>query len=175
MLYSTHLASAALALLLALPGAAFAQSAQLPSTTTTPSAPPAASAPINPHGAPGSTAAQRVEAHIKELHSQLRITAAEQPQWEQFANVMRENARAMDREFAQRAQQFPTMNALQDMQSYERIADAHARHLQKLVPAFEILYNAMPEQQKQLADQVFRANAQAHAQKRMQTGRNEVR
>jgi hypothetical protein len=39
------------------------------------------------------------------------------------------------------------MNAMQNMQSYEQIAEAHAQHLQKLVPAFDALYNAMPEQQ----------------------------
>jgi len=32
----------------------------------------------------------------------------------------------------------------------------------KLVPAFDNLYNAMPEQQKKLTDQVFRANAEQH-------------
>ena len=83
---------------------------------------------------------------------------------------MRGNARDMDQAFMQRAQQYPTMNAVQNMQSYEQIAEAHAQHLQKLVPAFENLYNAMPEQQKQLTDQVFRANAESNAQKRMQTG-----
>jgi len=54
-------------------------------------------------------------------------------------------------------------NAVQNMQSYEQIAEAHAQHLQKLVPAFDNLYNAMPEQQKKLTDQVFRANAEQHA------------
>lgn len=127
------------------------------------------------HAASGNSAQQRVEEHIKLLHSQLRITAAEGPQWEQFANVMRENARSMDEEFSQRAQQYQAMNALQNMQSYEKIAEAHAQHLQQLVPAFENLYNAMPAQQKQLTDQVFRANAETKAQKRMQTGRNEAR
>ena len=76
---------------------------------------------------------------------------------------MRENARDMDQAFMQRAQQYPTMNAMQNMQSYEQIAEAHAQHLQKLVPAFDNLYNAMPEQQKKLTDQVFRANAERHA------------
>ena len=63
-----------------------------------------------------------------------------------------------------RAEQFPTMNAVQNMESYEQIAEAHAQHLQKLVPAFQNLYNAMPDQQKQLADQVFRANVEKQAQ-----------
>ena len=93
----------------------------------------------------------------------LEFTPAEQPQWDQFAQVMRENARDMDQAFMQRAQQYSTMNAVQNMQSYEQIAEAHARHLQKLVPAFDNLYNTMPEQQKKLTDQVFRVNAERHA------------
>ena len=73
------------------------------------------------------------------------------------------------------------MNAVQNMQSYEQIAEAHTRasiaeahtrHLQKLVPAFDTLYNAMLEQHKQLTDHVFRANAETNQQKRMQTGQN---
>jgi len=77
---------------------------------------------------------------------------------------MRENARDMDQVLMQRSQQVQSMNALQNMQSYEQIAAAHAQHVQKLVPAFENLYNAMPDQQKRLADQVFRENAEKHAQ-----------
>ena len=46
---------------------------------------------------------ERVEARIKELHAQLRITPAEEPQWNEFAQVMRENARDMDQAFMQRA------------------------------------------------------------------------
>jgi len=161
---SNYLASAAMAALLALPGAALAQSSPTPA---------ASASPLATQRAPGNNAEERVETHIRQLHAQLRITPAEQPQWEQFAAVMRDNARDMDQAFVQRAQQFPTMSAVQNMQSYQQIAEAHAQHLQKLVPAFDTLYNAMPEQQRQLTDQVFRANAQTNAQKRMQTGSND--
>ena len=171
MLRSTYFASAAIAALLALPAAALAQSSQASTTAaTTPSAPTAAASPMSANAVPGGNAEQRVEAHIRQLHAQLRITSAEQPQWERFANTMRENARTMDQEFVQRMQQFPTMNALENMQSYERIADMHAEDLHKLVPAFENLYSVMPEQQKRLTDQVFRENAEANAQKHMETG-----
>ena len=112
----------------------------------------------------GKNAEERVERRIGELRAQLRITPAEQQQWDQFANVMRENARDMDRIFIERAQQLESMTALQNMQSYQQIADAHAQHLQKLVSAFQSLYEAMPDQQKQLADQVFHANAEQRAQ-----------
>jgi protein CpxP len=157
---SSHLAAAAVVALLALPAAALAQPAQSPA----PAAPPAdASSPMTSQPVPGKNTAERVQNHIKQLHAQLHITPAEQTQWDQFANVMRENARDMDQAFMQRAQQYPTMNAVQNMQSYEQIAEAHAQHLQKLVPAFDTLYNAMPEQQKELTDRVFRANAEQHA------------
>jgi predicted outer membrane protein len=158
---SSHFASAALIALLALPAAALAQPTQSPA----PAAPPAAaSSPLASQPVPvGKTMEERVENHIKQLHAQLHITPAEQPQWDQFAQVMRENARDMDQAFMQRAQQYPTMNAMQNMQSYEQMAEAHVRHLQKLVPAFDNLYNAMPEQQKKLTDQVFRANAERRA------------
>ena len=115
---------------------------------------------------PGKNAEERVEHRIKELHAQLHITPAEEPQWDQFAEVMRDNARAMDQAFRERAQGFESMNAVQNMQSYEKLAQAHAQDLEKLVPAFQKLYDAMPDQQKQLADQVFRTNAEEHAQRR---------
>ena len=134
-----------------------------PSLPHRPPRPAAASSPMTSHPVPGKNMEERVENHIKQLHAQLHITPVEQPQWDQFAQVMRENARDMDQAFMQRAQQYPTMNAMQNMQSYEQMAEAHVLHLQKLVPAFDNLYNAMPEQQKQLTDQVFRANAERHA------------
>jgi uncharacterized membrane protein YfbV (UPF0208 family) len=116
------------------------------------------------HPVAGKHAEERVEARIKELHAQLRITPAEEPQWNEFARVMRENARDMDEAFMQRAQQFTTMNAVQSMQSYEQISEQHAQRVQKLIPAFQKLYDAMPDQQKQLTDQVFRANSEKHMQ-----------
>jgi 7-keto-8-aminopelargonate synthetase-like enzyme len=169
MIGSRYLTSAAVAALLALPAVAFAQSTQPPAAAA------AGGSPLASRPAAGSTAEQRVEEHIKQLHAQLRITSAEEPQWNQFADVMRGNARSMDQAISARMQQYPTMNALQNMQSYEQIAQTHAQDLDKLVPAFENLYNAMPAPQKQVADQVFRANAETNAQKRMQTGRNEAR
>jgi periplasmic protein CpxP/Spy len=166
LISSERLALTAAVALILLPPCALAQSSQPPAAQgATPPPPIAATSPIAGQPVAGKTAAERVERRIKELHTQLHITPAQQPQWDQFALVMRENARDMDQAFMQRSQQFATMNAVQNMQSYEQIAEEHAKRLQKLVPAFENLYNAMPEQQRQLADQVFRANAERHAQR----------
>jgi periplasmic protein CpxP/Spy len=84
---------------------------------------------------------------------------------------MRDNARDMDEAVEQRAQQFPTMTAVENMQSYEKLAENHVQHLQKLIPAFQSLYDAMSPEQKKTADQVFRAGAEAHAAAR--TGGNQ--
>ena len=168
---ATGVAFVAIAALLWLP-AAMAQSRQTAAVQGAASPPPAAAAsPLAGHPVPGKNAEERVERRIKELHGQLQITPAEEPQWNEFAQAMRENARDMDQAFVQRAQQFPTMNAVQNMQSYEQLSEEHAQRVQKLVPAFQKLYDAMPDAQKRVADQVFRANAEKHTEHTAQSHR----
>lgn len=99
---------------------------------------------------------QRVERHIAELHRRLDITPAEEPQWNAFAQVMRDNAMHMDQAFQARRAKGPSMNALEDLRSYAAVAQAHADDMQRLIPAFQALYDTMPPQQKTVADQVFR-------------------
>jgi Mg-chelatase subunit ChlI len=168
---ATGVAFVAIAALLWLP-AAMAQLRQTAAVQGAASPPPAAAAsPLAGHPVPGKNAEERVERRIKELHGQLQITPAEEPQWNEFAQVMRENARDMDQAFVQRAQQHPTMNAVQNMQSYEQLSEEHAQRVQKLVPAFQKLYDAMPDAQKRVADQVFRANAEKHMENTAQSHR----
>jgi hypothetical protein len=94
---SNRLASVAIAALLALPGAALAQSAQHSATQVITPPPPAnTTSPMAGRPVAGKNAEERVENRIKDLHAQLHITPAEEPQWNQFAGVMRENAREMD-------------------------------------------------------------------------------
>jgi periplasmic protein CpxP/Spy len=164
---SNYLAPLAVAAVLALPGVALAQS-QAPASASPGMEKPAAapSSPLAGHPVAGKSAQERVEQRIKELYSQLHITPAERPQWDQFAQVMRDNARDMDQAWLQRVDNFQSLNAVQNMQSYEQIAEQHAQHVQKLVPAFQNLYNSMPDEQKRLADQVFRANAVRQSQTR---------
>ena len=128
---SSRFAPAAVAALLSLPAAAWAQSSQSPATQpATPPAPAAVASPMANHPVAGRNAEERVENRIKELHAQLGITSAEEPQWNQFAEAMRDNARAMDQAFRERAQGFESMNAVQNMQSYEKLAQAHAQDLE---------------------------------------------
>ncbi len=158
MISSNRMIALAVAALLAAPAAALAQSTQAPG--------PAPHRPTSPgasKAAPGGAVA-RVDQHIKELRGQLKITPAQEAQWQQFAQVMRDNAREMDQAVMQRAQQFSSMTAVEDMESYEKIAESHVQHLQKLIPAFSNLYTSMTPEQKQRADEVFRARAESRAQ-----------
>jgi protein CpxP len=107
----------------------------------------------------GHNMAVKIEQRITDLHARLQISAAQQPQWSQFAQVMRDNAQSMDLAFQQRVDAIPTMTAAQNMQSYAQVATDHAQDMQKLVPAFQALYDTMSDNQKHTADQVFRADA----------------
>ena len=97
----------------------------------------------------------RVEQRITDLHRKLQITPAQQPQWERFTAVMRDNARSMVRGFDARVEKLPTMTAPESMNSYAAMSMEHAVEMQKLVPAFTALYATMSDAQKKVTDTVF--------------------
>jgi len=127
------------AVLFILPSAAMAQASPAPEPT-----------------AKAMPADSRVEAHIKSLHNALHITAAQEPQWQAVAEVMRDNAKTTRALVEERTAKAKTMTAIDDLHSYAAIADAHAAGIKKLTPAFEALYATMSDAQKKNADVVFR-------------------
>ena len=107
----------------------------------------------------GHNGEAKVEQRIKDLHAKLAISSAQQAQWDDFVQVMRDNARSMEQTFRQREHSLQSMTATENMQSYAQVATEHAQEMQKLVPAFQALYATMSDNQKMTADQVFRADA----------------
>ena len=97
-----------------------------------------------------------MERHIAGLQRRLKITPDEQPQWDAFAGVMRQNAAHMETLQRDRSEKVVTMNASEDMRSYADVARAHADDLQRLATAFDTLYAAMTPEQKTVADRTFR-------------------
>jgi pyruvate/2-oxoglutarate dehydrogenase complex dihydrolipoamide acyltransferase (E2) component len=149
--------------IIGLSGFAFAAAAAPPAAGNPTAAPPAA-APSGQAAAPAKPAVHRnqesmVEQRIADLHARLKITPAEEAQWGQFAQVMRDNAVAIDQAFQSRVKALPTMTAADNVKSYADLSAEHAQEMQKLVPVFQALYGTMPDSQKHLADQVFRADA----------------
>jgi protein CpxP len=99
-----------------------------------------------------------VEQRITSLHTALKITPAEETDWNSVAQAMRENAAAMQKVVAEKSTQAPqSMNAVQDMQAYEKLAQTHVDGLKNLISSFDTLYNSMPDPQKKVADQVFQS------------------
>jgi hypothetical protein len=115
---------------------------------------------------------ERVEARLAYARTALKITDAQQPQWENFANVLRKQARDMDQRFQQRHAQFEarraqrgegapgaqarpqgrSVNAIERLErTQQRMAERSAR-LNEVIAAAKPLYALLTPEQKQVAD-----------------------
>jgi periplasmic protein CpxP/Spy len=101
---------------------------------------------------------ETVEQRITNLRTALKITPAQEAQWNGVAQDMRENAAAMDKLVAEtRATPPQSMTAVADLKMYQKFAQAHVDGLKNMLSHFEALYAAMPDAQKKIADEVFRS------------------
>src|ERR1019366_266953 len=98
----------------------------------------------------------RTELHIKEMHAKLKITPAQEEQWSKVAQAMRDNAKTMDTLTQARIDHAKDMTAVDDLESYGKISEAHADGVKKLTPVFAALYDSMVDAQKKEADILFR-------------------
>ena len=148
-------AKAAIPALLTL--AAFATSAwaqDAASGNPAPAAPAASASSAPAHD--GNKHGDEVEAQIKRLHDQIKITPAQEQQWDAFAQVMRDNAQKTRDAYHERGEKFASMNADDSMKSYASLAQLHADNMQKLSAAFSTLYASLSDAQKADADAAFR-------------------
>jgi hypothetical protein len=104
----------------------------------------------------------RAEARIKELHTKLGITPAQEEAWNKIADVMRENSKTMESFISERKEKSGAMSAVEDLKSYGAIVEAHADGIRKFIAAFEPLYAGMSEEQKKTADTVFSHPGRRH-------------
>jgi LTXXQ motif family protein len=102
---------------------------------------------------PVATPPQNVEANISGLRQKLQITAAQEPQFNTVANVMRDNARS-----EASAPQRPPANAtaVDDLRVYIQYSELELAGLKKLLPALDALYSTLSPVQKKTADAIFR-------------------
>jgi periplasmic protein CpxP/Spy len=105
---------------------------------------------------PADAKGESVEQRITQLHADLKVTPAQESQWNAVAQAMRDNAANMERLVAKKHQQAPqNMTALDDLQTYQEFTQQHLDGLKNLTSAFKSLYESMPDPQKKNADQVF--------------------
>lgn len=143
----------------------FAQATPAPAAPAQPApTAPAQSAQMAPaptvHGGHGThraavrTRAQLVEVMISNMRKRLRITPAEQSQFDAVADVMRTNAKAMETLLAERAHD-TDQSAVASLHWYEKLTEAHATALKNFTPAFETLYATLSPSQRKAADAMF--------------------
>jgi hypothetical protein len=104
---------------------------------------------------------ERVEARLAYIRTALKITDAQQPQWEGFANVLRKHARDMDQRMSERRAHFQKGAQRPDRQNVtaierlertqQRMAQRSAR-LNEVIAAAKPLYASLSPEQKQVAD-----------------------
>lgn len=120
--------------------------------------PPPAAAPAAAPAAPTHVLKheEEVDARIRSMHDQLKITSQQEPQWNALAQTMRDNAAQSEQAFDDRRQKMATINADDAMKSYAQLAQMHADHMQKLAASFSALYAVLTPEQKATADRLFR-------------------
>jgi len=103
-----------------------------------------------------ASVAQGVERRIADIHGKLRITPAQETKWNDVAQVMRKDAQAIEAIANHRQLDLANMTAVENLRSFQKLAQAHADGLNNLSAAFEPLYADMSDEQKKNADAVFR-------------------
>ncbi len=96
------------------------------------------------------------EQRIKKMHAKLNLVPTQEEGWAKVAQVLRDNAQVMDTLTQKRVDHAKKMSAIDDLKSYEEIAQAHLDGVQKMIPVFSDLYDTMTEKQKNAADILFR-------------------
>lgn len=128
---------------------------------------------------------ERVDARLAEARAALKITDAQQPQWESFSNVLRKQARDMDQRVEQhraqrdaggaqgadaagaRASQRPearNVSAIERLERRQQRMAEHSARLNDVIAAAKPLYAAFTPEQKQIADTMLAR--QGHGGKR---------
>lgn len=108
--------------------------------------------PAGPRG--GMMDPQRVEERLVSLKSDLKITEAQTPAWNGFADAMRANVKAMQSAAVDmRPAEGAAPDALKRMEAMDAMAKVHAQGAERLLNAFRPLYAQMSEEQRQVAAQ----------------------
>jgi hypothetical protein len=134
---------------------AFAQAAP------SPDAPQARTAPRGPgmHGHHAQrarmSAADRTEARLAYVRTALKITDAQQPQWDAFAGVLRKHAQQRDEFRKTRLEQGKparAANAIERLERRQKFMTVASERMGEVLAAAKPLYASLSPEQQQIAD-----------------------
>lgn len=128
---------------------AFAETAPSPANVTDQSQ-------AHHHGRFGMMPGQLVDGRIAFLKTELKITPAQEGQWDQFAAIMRQNAQSLDQAIANARQHRGTaMNAADRIEMQAQFAKLRADNEARLANAFRPLYASLSPEQQQVANELM--------------------
>lgn len=93
-----------------------------------------------------------VEGRIASLKTDLKITDAQAPQWNRFADALRGTAKSMNSMYQQMMQPGTAATLPARLDRQEKMLSAHLTSLKTLKEALEPLYSSFSDEQKKLAD-----------------------
>lgn len=97
-----------------------------------------------------------------DLKRQLKITPQQEPQFNAFAEAMRNNDQQIDALMRQQGAGNP--NAVEGLRRAQQLAEAQANGLKQLLPPLQALYDSLSDPQKKIADQVLGGPAETGGQ-----------
>jgi hypothetical protein len=101
--------------------------------------------------------AEHVEGRLAFIKAELKITDAQQPQWNAFADAVRANARAMkDMAMPMMGQEAQPRTLPERLAQHEKMVSLHLESLQQLKSAVDPLYAVLSDEQKETADALAR-------------------
>lgn len=136
--------------------AAVGLSPALAQNTPTPAAPGAGQTQMRQHAR--MLPSQLVDGRIAFLKAELKITPAQETQWQQVATAMHENATALDQAITAARQHSGTMDAVQRLTVREQFAKLRADNDTRLLTAFKPLYASLSPEQQQTANTLVGAH-----------------
>lgn len=99
---------------------------------------------------------EHIEGRLAFIKTELKITDAQLPQWNAFADAVRENAKSMSEMHQSMGAQQNTPKTLPERLAFEdKALTAHLGALKKTEGALDKLYAALSPEQKEIADQII--------------------
>ncbi len=100
---------------------------------------------------------ETVEQRIKDIQKALKITPDVDAKWSAVEQAMRENAVIIDKLIASTRTVPPqNMSMADELKTFQKFAQEYADGLKSLIASLEMLYAALPDAQKKIADDAFR-------------------
>ena len=105
---------------------------------------------------------QFVDGRIAFLKAQLKITPAQEVQWQQVEAAMRENAKTLDQTITTARQNRGNTDAVQRLELRAQFAKVRVDNDARLLAAFKPLYASLSPEQQQMANQLVGARHHWH-------------